>query len=64
MPDDAVSVLFWVYSQFQKAVKQEGVKEVLDDLSHFYPDLYSLLDEEFERRQRVRKLGVLLAGPM
>lgn len=62
MPSNQVSDLFRTYAEFQTVVRSEGVKEVLDDLNHFYTDLYTALEEEFKRRQKVKELGVLLAG--
>jgi hypothetical protein len=48
----------------QEAITREGVSDVLDDIKHYYPDLYEKLEAEFKRRQRIRDIGVLLAGSM
>ena len=61
---DKIQWLFSVYKDMQEAITREGVSDVLDDIKHYYPDLYEKLEAEFKRRQRIRDIGVLLAGSM
>lgn len=64
MPSEQIQRLFSIYRDLQTAVKEEGVREVLDDLKDYFPELYEEISNEFRRRQKVKELGVLLAGPM
>lgn len=63
MPSKPILNLFEGYKEMAKEVKEKGAREVLEDLQRYYPDLYYELEKEFEYRQRVKKLGILLAGP-
>ncbi len=56
--------LFDMYTDFNAAIRVEGVKAVLNDLNHFYPECYEAMEEEFKRRQRIKELGVLLVNPV
>lgn len=55
---------FETYKDLQTALNELGPQQVLDDLYRFYPKVYVDLETEIERRLRIRKLGVLLAGSM
>lgn len=63
-PDERARQLFILYAEFQDAIKDEGAKAVLDDLQHYYGDLYEVLEAEFDRRQRAKRLGALLVNSM
>ena len=62
MPSEQIERLFMIYRDLQSAVKEEGVREVLDDLRHYFPDLYEQLETEYKRRSRIKELGALLAS--
>lgn len=55
--------LFDFYGKFCYYVGEIGARLVVDDLARFYPDTYTSLEQEVERRLRHKKLGVLLSEP-
>jgi len=62
MPSEQVLDLFNALVKLQKVIKDEGAKEVLDDIYSYYPELYVALEKEFHHRQKIKELGVLLVG--
>jgi hypothetical protein len=52
--------MFEIYKDLNIAVTDEGVKVVLDDIHDYYPDLYDALDQELQRRRKMKELGALL----
>lgn len=60
MSGNSVLELFKEYQALQAEIRTKGVKQVLDDLLDFYPDVYHKMDKEFKHRQKVRELGALL----
>ncbi len=45
-------------------IESKGTKELMDDIHVYFPELFFALEKEFKHREKVRQLGVLLAGSM
>lgn len=60
--NEEMAWMFGVYGDFSQIIKTETAKSVLDDLSHYYPETFEALSAEFERRRRIKELGVLLVN--
>lgn len=55
-PNEHIEYVYPVYNDFEDLVRQEGVDNVLHDLEHIYPELYSLLMRAFIRASLVPKM--------
>jgi hypothetical protein len=64
MPNVEVLELFKDYKTLQQEIRNLGVSMAVDDLKTYYPDVYVALEAEFKKRDKIKQLGVLLAGPV
>jgi hypothetical protein len=60
--NEEMAWMFGVYANLSDIIKSESAKAVLDDMMHYYPKTYELLEAEFERRRKIRELGALLVN--